>query len=462
MSSSSLSVTLSHHGFKNLYGLNIDNDFTFSCGVKKYSVPRIVALFFSPTVANLMKQDPLLDIFEINDIDDQFHYFYELMQGDSPDFPDSSLDVLLDIANQLGNQEIITMIMDKLPNQTLSTFTICDTIRRKKKLNVDLSKEFQFLYQNLASIDVKQIAQLGIDTLSEFFSGGQPNFDFDSYPKHVFSIVMECIYMYSSEKAACLFQYIPFIYLESNDILEFLLLITPDQISPTIWDSLSKRLIDHRQKAPEFKSDDTNSDFTFGFQTTTLKPTKITITPKQTINQNWVPNMDPITPPNGDQFGGVFSIYRSQNKNPIKEGFITISCSGTIDSSKLEGLLQPNNPDYWSSFDSEFTSSSPSLTIEFNLNKIKLEAYTLRTINYDPPNYHISSWVVEVSNNDQVYELVDEHTNSDVMNSRGKIATFAVKPVVPYKFVRFRMTGPNCWNTKQMCLSSIELFGQLS
>ena len=456
--SSYVQISLSHQGFKNLYGINIENDFTFSTGIQKYSVPRVVAVFFSPAVADLMKQDPLLNNFEIRDIDDQFHYLYEIMKGETPDIPGSSLDVLLDIAQQLGNQELTSLIMQKIPIQTPSSRNVLVTIRRKKKLNLDTSKEYQCLYENIESLDAQQIAQLGIDILLDFFACTSTNNNLESCSNSIFEIVMNCITLYSSEKACVLFPYIKFKYLESYKIVRFLESISAEQVSSELWNSLSERLIEKRVPAPKFNPNhEISAELNPGFQTSVLKLSSML----EQSNEQWVPEMDPISPPNGNPFGGVFSEFRSQNRSPINDGIVTITGTGTVDTSKIMGLLEPDNPDYWLSFDSEFTSSSPSLTIKFNTCSIKLQAYTFRTINYDSGNYHISSWVVEVSDDGQTWELVDKHTNCQTMNSKGKIATFAVKPSGPHKYVRFRMTGNNFWQTKQMCLSSIELFGPL-
>ena len=246
---SEIALNLTHSGFKNLIGLPLEDDFTFDTGSKKYAVPRVVAAFFSPAVSHLIKSDPLVDVFHITDYDDQFQHIYKMMKGETVTIEDNSVDMLAYIADQLANQELVSILQRDNSNNHFRNETILVRIKRRNYLSLDLSHEFKYLAENINEFDVKDIVDLGPRVLSEYFAYLPDQAD----PHTVYNIVIEAIKQFSNQEACILFRFINFMSLSTELILSFLDLVQPEQISKEVWISLSKRLVDERKPEPEFK-----------------------------------------------------------------------------------------------------------------------------------------------------------------------------------------------------------------
>jgi hypothetical protein len=465
---------LSNRGFKNLSGVSYDRDFTFYTEHQEYKVSRVVAVFFSQAVANMIKADAQANRFKISDPNNLFSNIYNMMNGAALKITPDTIDSLYDFAIKLQNEELAQLIDTARANDTLTTYTIVNRIARRASLGLQLVKEFNFVCEKRRLIPASNIAELGIQIVKEFFEMSE----LASIMDYVYEIVIACIDKYGAQKTAPLFSYINFQNLGNDQIAAFMDHVSADIISPEVWYSITSRLIQKQKEVPKYvlKKIDQDEEEKEYNPVSEVDPDNldsytppviseegvvvvVEVEPDQSDNSrdNWAPDLDPITPPGGDAFGGIFNYYNARNATMTNDIIITAS-SGSYATMRL---TNPSNTDYYLSSDAPFTPNTPSISVNFRNAKLRMTAYTFRTLNYDAGNYHIKSWVVEGSNDSSYWVLLDKHTNCQVMNSRSKIATFAVKRAEPFKYIRIRMTGENFWRTRQLCLSSFELFGNL-
>ena len=77
--------------------------------------------------------------------------------------------------------------------------------------------------------------------------------------------------------------------------------------------------------------------------------------------------------------------------------------------------------------------------------------------------YHPKSWVIEGSNDENSWEIIDEQMNNHTLNYPKIVHTFAFQNLESKKFryLRMRQTDVNWGNNKRLCINAIELFGCL-
>jgi hypothetical protein len=98
---------------------------------------------------------------------------------------------------------------------------------------------------------------------------------------------------------------------------------------------------------------------------------------------------------------------------------------------------------------------------DFKDRRVAPTHYSLRTCTAHGQHCFPTSWVIEVSEDGQRWEVIDRKSEGSSMNLNDFTKTFAVDTPQSGQMVRFRQTGP-C-NTAGYCmdLTSFELFGTL-
>ena len=102
---------------------------------------------------------------------------------------------------------------------------------------------------------------------------------------------------------------------------------------------------------------------------------------------------------------------------------------------------------------------------DFKERRVSLSSYTIRSYCPTPrnPGHHPISWVVEVSNDNTNWQVVDSHTNDHSLTINHVTRNFRVSSVPDgsFRFVRLRQTGVNSYNTHHLIFCAFELFGTL-
>lgn len=105
------------------------------------------------------------------------------------------------------------------------------------------------------------------------------------------------------------------------------------------------------------------------------------------------------------------------------------------------------------------------LMYDFKNLKVRPTHYSIRSRPCGSNNFHLKSWVIEGSNDQNNWIVLDYRNNIDKLNNKSAFSTFKINEYYSkndfYRFLRLRQTGPNTAGNHQLCLSSLEYFGSI-
>lgn len=161
------------------------------------------------------------------------------------------------------------------------------------------------------------------------------------------------------------------------------------------------------------------------------------------------------------RFNGIIcNLYKSQNPK-YDEKIIKITASS------IYSDYQPQNVIEYENNNSVFYSKEEKDSwIKFDFNKFKVNpsAYSLRSNDWGGVgHWHPQNWVIEGSNDDTQWTILDTHTNDHSIDDRSKSNTFIIqnKNNIFYRYLRLRQTGLNTINNNTLIISAIEYFGTI-
>ena len=105
------------------------------------------------------------------------------------------------------------------------------------------------------------------------------------------------------------------------------------------------------------------------------------------------------------------------------------------------------------------------ICFEFKNHKIIPNSYTIRSIDgWGQNSDHPKSWIIECSNDQNSWEIVDDVKDCNYLNGSYLVHTFEIKNQTnkEYKYLRMRSTGPDCSNDSHfLSFDSFEVYGTL-
>ena len=146
--------------------LPVIDDFVFIVGGKEYHCNKFQASFISPVVTRLLVSDINSSEFII-DLDDKENYFANIMsllRGDIIQINDENSEFLLQVANILGNDEMIESFSSHIPQ--LHEGNAIDLYLRRLKYNLETTQEIKFIASNFGKINLESLLKLEPDQLA--------------------------------------------------------------------------------------------------------------------------------------------------------------------------------------------------------------------------------------------------------------------------------------------------------
>ena len=161
-----------------------------------------------------------------------------------------------------------------------------------------------------------------------------------------------------------------------------------------------------------------------------------------------------------NEFEGIIKYFLNKSGGDIGK-YINITSSSVENNQKLpqNAILFDDKNKYFASLN----ISNQWICFEFKEHQIIPTNYTIRSYHLPANNCHPKSWVIEganVNNNDK-WEILDEHNNSAVLNGPCISKTFSIqnKSHKSFRFIRMRETNSNWRNDKILCFNTIEFYG---
>lgn len=156
-----------------------------------------------------------------------------------------------------------------------------------------------------------------------------------------------------------------------------------------------------------------------------------------------------------ENYNGVFN-YLRKNSNINDEVNATywptreydVKC--LTDFSNTKNFYTQDKPNSWICF-------------EFKKHKIIPSNYTIKSHNCSPNCCQPKSWRIDGSNDNNEWIQLDKQENCTYLNGANLIHTFDINnnEEQEFKYIRMYQTGPNCQNSNQLALCSIEFYGRL-
>lgn len=159
----------------------------------------------------------------------------------------------------------------------------------------------------------------------------------------------------------------------------------------------------------------------------------------------------------GHEFEGIFRhLIVLHGENISRNGTISVtsnSVCGTI--YEPSNLLDGSNKDY-SAVHSE--GKTAWILFDFKNMEVEVTGYSIKTSHHTIG--HITSWVIETSEDKNQWKVIDEHSDYSGLSTPRITKTFSVKPNGFVRYCRFRHTG-NPTRGGNLEFNRIEFYGRL-
>lgn len=134
-------------------------------------------------------------------------------------------------------------------------------------------------------------------------------------------------------------------------------------------------------------------------------------------------------------------------------------------SSVRHGYVPKNVSDYDNSSSIFYSDQEKSSWICFNFKNHRIipTDYQIRSYYCWGQNNYPKSWVIEGSNDNKQWEIVDEENNCSYLNGENLVHTFHINKNnnKEFQYIRMRSTGPNWAGENYLAFSLFEIYGKL-
>ncbi|OHT01448.1 hypothetical protein TRFO_31779 [Tritrichomonas foetus] len=405
-------ILLSSFGLRNITPVKFENDFRFIVGNNYYECPKILACFISPKISKLLSQDITLSEYTIkhNDENLEFRQIIDLLNG-SPLLLENeeTNDYLMQIAVQLGNDEIIQKIMNS--SEGLNISNAIQRIIFLSSNNMDFKNEINFIAYHFDQFSKESLKSIGLENLELILSSPSLSlFSEDS----LFEFIR-----FLGEEYFSLLKFLQIEYLSPLSIEKLLEIINLDNLTSQLWLSICNRL-------------------------------KLGVTP----NTNMFRHYNKFVLNSEYPFDGILSTFSEKfNGNVHLNNIIKITASSDPEQ-KVHFVADSEWDSYW------YSENEPDSWIQFDFQNylITLTDYTIQSDGSD--GNHLMRWAIEGSNDGFIWEILDNRITQD-LDGFYIIKTYSVNTRKAFRYIRLKQTGKNSSFQDFLLISNLEFFGSI-
>lgn len=409
-----------------------NEDFTFIVNDTEYKTSKLFADLLSPVISKMHVNDATFDTYEIKTIEKgDFGYVLKLLNFENNEIPIEEIPFLIEVFEILGTESVKSTFF-KRPIVTI--LNVLDLIQKHEKFNVfyqnQLNDEIDFLASNFYEIADKQekkLSELSLVTLERVLSNDKIVLNSEDQLLNFVNMLYS-----KNNDFSILYEYVNFLNVSKSTIDNFLNTFKFESMSRNIWMSVIVRL---REDVAKFDGDDNlRGDRYF----------------RQLVEKE-------IPFKGEDSFNGIIK-YLTDNSSEIE---ITASSS-------LDGQHVPQNLIVYDNSRSKYFASKNLkdswVLFDFKTYLVAPTHYILMS-DFSDPNECSSpkEWVIEGSNDNENWTVIDCQSDVAFMNARSFVHTFSIENLVPagFRYVRMRLTGKNWNDDDSFKLGSIEFYGKL-
>ena len=103
------------------------------------------------------------------------------------------------------------------------------------------------------------------------------------------------------------------------------------------------------------------------------------------------------------------------------------------------------------------------ICFDFRKHRVVPTDYTIRSAIWDANDTHPRNWVIEGSNDDISWTIIDEENDCPFLNGKNVVHTFRMnRPnLKEFQYIRMKITGPDWRNSFYLGIDSFEIYGKL-
>lgn len=397
-----------------------ERNFTFVVGGVEYPCNRFQACLVSGLVCRLVRSDCYLERLELH-ISDEFHHFQEvakLVGGGAIRITPENSTFLLACARELEINELLARLDSELNGGQITFSNVVHRIRVKSKAQSDYQKELDFVASHFFEAGIDVLRCLSVPQLMSILESPQLKIKSEDQLYHT---VISLARSTENNNYLVLLRYIRMKMVTEFRPNEVLGLLFPDLIG-------SSELPCERA-------------------------------PSEVVNPSRYHPTE-ITPGRG-AFHGIFHTLRelAGGQNPHERGLISITASadechpGRI---PCWQVIDPGHKNWWASTNDH----NAFIQIDFQWRRVCLSAYSIRSDGND--YHHLRHWVIEVSDNGSVWEIIDKRDTQDLVGKFIEKTYTCGQPNNKFvRYVRLRQTGTSHSEYYHLLLNQIEFFGKI-
>ena len=427
----------------------IEPEFVFEFGENRVcSVSSGLAEFLSPRVSRMRKSDAAVASYAF--VDDflcsqvAFEIFSDLVRSVSDGAPisvnDSNFCHVFRFACELENDEIKAFVGSLVDVETLGVERATRILVMRRHLTCELPISVESLRSFVAAhfydLSEDTILSLDLETLILLLSDPQLQIRDEDSLYDLVEMLVDCDLKFSP-----LFEFVCLEYLTVDRIKRFISFVGNrllGEINLKLWEKISKRLV---LTPTAFPDDERGTRF--------AAPPGIDFacTDPKSLN------------------GIIANLSRECGGNVHDHGIVDVTASSTNGAA-----FAPRNVADLDG-DSIYCSNDVLDTwicYDFKQMRVTPTSYSIRSHCHGYPGYfNLKSWVLEVSNDGDVWDVVDSRNDNYELDDENVTCNFQIpegRCKSKYRFIRIRQTGPN-HRTKltlyYVTMSSFEVFGRL-
>ena len=419
------------------------DDFTFIVNGNEFKTSCLISDLLSPIICQHHTSDPTFDTFVINTKKrGDFSHILNLVNFEPTYIPLNEISFFSEVMKILGNKSID--YPEDTTNITVdNVLTFLDIHQNDENFNLQhFSKEIDFASSHFFEIcetQEEEMKNLSISTLFQILSNDHLRLKSEDQLLNFINKLYS-----NNSKYSILYETVLFSNISSEMMKTYIAQFDPNDMTGGIWKKLSKRLCQKIELSLEEADDEISEE---------ILKNRYDELSKAAVGVLYEYNDDKI-------FNGIFNHFQEETASQI-ESKVNFT-SSSVYSSKF----QPSNVALFGNKSKYFYSDdikSSWICFDFKDHRVIPTHYTIRSPNWDTNSSHPKSWVIEASNDNKSWKIIDKQENCSILNQARAVHTFELNQPKSkeFKFIRMRSIGPDWWGHNYLALESFEIYGRL-
>lgn len=411
-----------------------EKDFTFIVNGEEFKTNRLIASLISPKISKMQTNDPTISQFTIETQNKgNFQPFLNLINFQQNHFQLEDIPFIEEVVGILGS-DYLSFVHPESQSEITTDNVFDQIIKHISYPNVNsqlIQEDIELIasqfYQINQDMLIEKFEILNIDVIRRILTSPQLMLKSED---QLVSIINE-LYLKDPDFSV-LYEYVNFEYISEVKMFEFLSIFNIDDLTNSTWKKISNRLL---KKVLAIESIKGNRYFN--------------------VKNNVDEVIIQIPSKGSNQLDGIIR-YISSHKN---SNYIEIT------SSPFQKDYNPKNAIMYNDIEKGFSSPNENAFICFNFKGYRAipTSYTIRSWNSSPDSSHPKGWVIEGSNDNNEFEILDEQHDCSLLNGNSLVCTFTIDnpQYKKYQYLRMRRTQSDWLNSNNLDINSIEFNGGL-